>query len=265
MHPITERTAVPLVSFYCDTLAAMLDAPETFFDVVTRGVRGVIPCHGFVMVVEPDPHASAEGGRAEDVAHVRYDPGMLGTAPKIQMRPMEMERGRNLLEELITGAERDIVLSIETRYPDHGGIHVHWIRSDRAPRVAAGIFRIRNAEEAYGDYSAGELELMEEIAPHVLNCLHIYQELTRAQRATYDFFAERCSALAASSGLTSTEERVLRKMVEGAANKVISEDLGISLATVKTHISHILQKTGCRNRTDLIGRHFSSKHAAVGV
>jgi DNA-binding CsgD family transcriptional regulator len=263
MNPLSEHTAVRLVALYHDVLSAILDGPEGFVDIFTRTISTMIPCHGFVMIVEPDPSELAEGGRADSVAHVRIGRQAQGTAPQIQMRPLEIEPGHDMRDELIAGAERDIAATMASVYPEHGGLYVHWLRSGTG--VAAAIFRVNRAEENHGDYSPEELRILGEIEPHILNCVRVYQEISRAQRATYDFFAERCGVLAVSSGLTSTEERVLRKMVEGATNKAISEDLGISLATVKTHISHILQKTGCRNRTDLIGKHFSSKQAAVGA
>jgi two-component system vancomycin resistance associated response regulator VraR len=54
-----------------------------------------------------------------------------------------------------------------------------------------------------------------------------------------------------SNELTPAETDVLREMTTGASNQEIADDLGISIGTVKTHISRILSKTGCPNRTAL--------------
>lgn len=54
-----------------------------------------------------------------------------------------------------------------------------------------------------------------------------------------------------ASDLTAAEMDVLRKMTTGASNQEIADDLGISIGTVKSHISRILSKTGCANRTSL--------------
>ena len=54
-----------------------------------------------------------------------------------------------------------------------------------------------------------------------------------------------------SNELTPAETDVLREMTTGASNQEIADDLGISVGTVKTHISRILSKTGCPNRTAL--------------
>lgn len=49
--------------------------------------------------------------------------------------------------------------------------------------------------------------------------------------------------------LTAREVEVLRELADGASNAEISERLGISLATVATHVRNILEKTESRNRT----------------
>lgn len=49
--------------------------------------------------------------------------------------------------------------------------------------------------------------------------------------------------------LTSREREVLRLMAAGLSNREISELLGNSEATVKTHVSTILSKMGVRDRT----------------
>jgi DNA-binding NarL/FixJ family response regulator len=50
-------------------------------------------------------------------------------------------------------------------------------------------------------------------------------------------------------GLTSRESEVLRLMAAGLSNREISELLGNTEATVKTHVSTILSKLGVRDRT----------------
>lgn len=54
-----------------------------------------------------------------------------------------------------------------------------------------------------------------------------------------------------SDELTERELEVLRAMTGGYTNTEISEMLFISVATVKSHILSMLQKTGYRNRTEL--------------
>ena len=54
-----------------------------------------------------------------------------------------------------------------------------------------------------------------------------------------------------STDITEAEIAVLRGLVSGMSNIEIAEHLHISPATVKTHISNMLMKTGFANRTEL--------------
>ena len=54
-----------------------------------------------------------------------------------------------------------------------------------------------------------------------------------------------------SSSFTLMELNVLREVARGSSNEEIAETLFISPATVKTHVSHLMQKTGFKNRTEL--------------
>ena len=57
--------------------------------------------------------------------------------------------------------------------------------------------------------------------------------------------------LAGSEEFTERELEVLRIMTTGASNAVIAEKLNISESTVKNHIRHMMEKTGCESRTAL--------------
>ena len=51
--------------------------------------------------------------------------------------------------------------------------------------------------------------------------------------------------------LTSREQEVLMRLARGLSNKIIAFELGISPGTVHVHVSHIMQKLGASNRTEL--------------
>jgi DNA-binding CsgD family transcriptional regulator len=56
----------------------------------------------------------------------------------------------------------------------------------------------------------------------------------------------------ALAGLTRRESEVLALIAQGRSNTEIAADLFISVKTVKTHVGHLLAKTGARDRAQLV-------------
>jgi LuxR family transcriptional regulator, maltose regulon positive regulatory protein len=54
--------------------------------------------------------------------------------------------------------------------------------------------------------------------------------------------------------LTARELEVLQLLAAGASNRVIAEQLVVTLETVKKHLSHLFDKLGVANRTQAVGR-----------
>ena len=80
-------------------------------------------------------------------------------------------------------------------------------------------------------------------------------ERTMAGESVYpDATPELQLGLASSYEFTERELEVLREMTGGDTNQEIAERLHMSVATVKTHIFNMLEKTGFRNRTELAVR-----------
>jgi len=70
-------------------------------------------------------------------------------------------------------------------------------------------------------------------------------------------FARRPRAVAAPAGdtlapLTEREREVLQQVAAGNSNAEIAATLSLSVATVKTHISRLLNKLDCRDRAQLV-------------
>ncbi len=52
--------------------------------------------------------------------------------------------------------------------------------------------------------------------------------------------------------ITPAEQRVLELLSRGNSNRHIAAQLVLSPRTVECHVSHLLAKTGCRSRTQLL-------------
>ncbi|HYF67595.1 MAG TPA: response regulator transcription factor [Ohtaekwangia sp.] len=72
-----------------------------------------------------------------------------------------------------------------------------------------------------------------------------------------DFYRQRKIAInhvkePASNDLTKREREVLALVASGKSNRNVADELFISIKTVETHKSHILQKLGIDNKADLV-------------
>jgi DNA-binding NarL/FixJ family response regulator len=67
-----------------------------------------------------------------------------------------------------------------------------------------------------------------------------------------DADAESAAMIARLSTLTPQQVRVLMMLSGGLLNKQIAYELGVSEATVKAHVSAILQKLGVESRTQAV-------------
>jgi len=63
--------------------------------------------------------------------------------------------------------------------------------------------------------------------------------------------------------LTPQQVRVLMMLSEGLLNKQIAYELGVSEATIKAHVSAILQKLGVESRTQAVNRGRENRRRAV--
>jgi DNA-binding NarL/FixJ family response regulator len=65
-------------------------------------------------------------------------------------------------------------------------------------------------------------------------------------------------------GLTEREHDVLLAVAQGLSNQEIAAALHLGYGTVKTHVSHLLTKLGCRDRAQLVVYAYESGHAVPG-
>ncbi|HEX9030058.1 MAG TPA: response regulator transcription factor [Anaerolineales bacterium] len=75
---------------------------------------------------------------------------------------------------------------------------------------------------------------------------------TLAPEATRVLIQKATRPAAPGQDLTDREREVLKLLVEGRSNPEIAEQLSLSRSTVKTHVSHILEKLGASSRVEVV-------------
>jgi DNA-binding CsgD family transcriptional regulator len=84
-----------------------------------------------------------------------------------------------------------------------------------------------------------------------LDATNARRQVAMLLRATTQRIPRRSRAALAEDGLTPTEREVCRLVADGASNRDIAEQLGVSVRTVESHLARIYPKTGQRGRVAL--------------
>lgn len=142
----------------------------------------------------------------------------------------------------------DVTL-IDLRMPVLGGVEaISAIRSEFPEARLIVLTTHDGDEDIYRSLQAGARGyLLKDV---------FFEELESSIRAVHGgarripaAIAERLAERMASTDLTAREMEVLELIVRGKSNKEIGTILGISEATVKSHINNILSKLGVTDRT----------------
>jgi DNA-binding NarL/FixJ family response regulator len=167
----------------------------------------------------------------------------LSAGPDVVLMDLNMpsvdgvEATRRLVE---SGARARVV--VLTTYADDD-----WVF--RALSAGARGFLTKDAgadeiEQAITTVAAGEAQLDPSVQRRLLDALASGAKLGVAD-------AEAPAVV--DDGLTAREAEVLVEIAAGHSNAEIAARLFVSEATVKTHVNHLLAKTGCRDRAALVG------------
>jgi DNA-binding NarL/FixJ family response regulator len=147
-----------------------------------------------------------------------------------------VEATRRLVE---AGARTRVV--VLTTYADDD-----WVF--RALQAGARGFLTKDAgaaeiEQAISTVAAGQAQLDPSVQRRLLDALAAGAKLG---------VAEVQGPAPVDDGLTAREAEVLVEIAAGLSNTEIAQRLFVSEATVKTHVNHLLAKTGCRDRAALV-------------
>lgn len=87
--------------------------------------------------------------------------------------------------------------------------------------------------------------------PTVALLFKLYQRLYEPQAERQRSEQEVFEAFCLHNDLSAREREVLRMVIDNRSNGEIAEALFITESTVKYHVRNVLQKAGCKNRTEL--------------
>lgn len=171
---------------------------------------------------------------------------LIGTVPDMRV----IAQGTNGREAVALYREHkpDVVL-MDLRMPEMGGVEaISAIRREFSDAKVIVLTTYDGDEDIYRSLQAG--------AQGYLLKDMFFEELESAIRAVHaggrkipGVVAERLAGRMGGSDLTGREHEVLELIVRGLSNKEIGSALGISEATVKSHINSILGKLGVTDRT----------------
>jgi DNA-binding CsgD family transcriptional regulator len=98
-------------------------------------------------------------------------------------------------------------------------------------------------------YSPLSLDTIFFLAISIVIIIYTFRYITSGNKVTDE---DKLSSFCNDFGVTGRQREMLSLIEEGKANKEIAYELGISDATVRTHIYNLYKKTGVQSRTELI-------------
>jgi len=183
-------------------------------------------------------------------------------------RILEQEPDLELVGEADNGSDavklarelRPDVVLMEARMPRLNGVEVVRRIKEEHPQAAVLIFTTCDEEEyVVGFVGAGVSGYLlkstkaEELAQaiRVVRRGEFISDQVVAQKL-YKRATRRAVAVNSAEHLTRREQEVLRLAAKGMSNQEISDELGVSLHTIKGHFGIIFGKIGVKSRTEAV-------------
>lgn len=171
----------------------------------------------------------------------------------------EAESGKEALQILEKNHFIDIIL-MDIRMPEMNGIEATRIIKKRWPAIKVFILTTFNDEEyaieTLKDGANGFLlktadskRLIDAVYSVMQDGMPIQEEV--AAKVIPNLMKRNAKSEQPAADLTDREVMIVKLVGEGKTNKEIAEVLFLSVGTVKNHLTNILQKLECRDRTQL--------------
>jgi DNA-binding NarL/FixJ family response regulator len=187
---------------------------------------------------------------ADDLPIVREGLARLINSRSDMQVVAEAANGREAVDKFITYSP-DIAL-LELRLPLMDGVEAVISICERVPSARLVIFTTCQGEEdIYRAMRAGAYGYLPKDASlaELVECIRAVAE---GKRWIPLAVAARLGKRIAAKALTLRELEVMRELSSGKSNKEIGTVLDISEATVKVHMTHILEKLKVTGRTEAI-------------
>lgn len=160
--------------------------------------------------------------------------------------------GKLLLDYLEENEQPDIIL-LDLVMPEMNGIEITGILKKKYPNVKVLVLTSFLDEEhviSAIDKGADGYEI-KDVEPEAL--IQTIRDVLKGERKIHpkvqSVISESEQKPHRSNKLSKRELEVLKEMVKGKTNKEIAETLFVSEKTIKTHVSHILNKLKVSDRT----------------
>jgi len=173
---------------------------------------------------------------------------------------LEREKGITVVAQAGDGAEalaayakeRPDVVVMDGRLPDRHGSVVTREIMERWPDARVLMLSIEETEEDI--HRAVDAGACGYIPKTIARALIVEAIRTVAAGGEYfsDALAAKLSERRRRKSVSTRELEVLRLIATGRTNKEIAADLGLSEATVKTHVAHLMEKLDAPDRTRVV-------------
>jgi DNA-binding CsgD family transcriptional regulator len=184
---------------------------------------------------------------------INLEPEAIATS--VSMHPSSREDSDEEFEKSIERNYQSILDHHKAKHPEIREYDYHRIESHSPPRIVLGFFRPTS-----NPFTRKEKDIFDQLTPHIVALYRaVLNQVTFSQAFQYfAAFTQLGSKLASDYSLSDAEVRLIPDILFGHNNEAIAEKHFISVETVRSHIKHILKKTGTKSRLDFIGKFFTS-------